>query len=182
MANSSTPLTEEEKITYLLCTMAGRPFPFTTPAAAINTIDDVDECKEPWEISAGPADQEYNFYTKLRNNVGQSEKPVGEGIWKFYDQSSIFLMNGRHDPPIGSVRKFRYHNKRNANESRKWILKEYTIADRFKCCVPKNNEDYALCTIVKKVSGRDAGGSSSGLVTRNLLQGFFDQTLRENSQ
>ncbi|XP_012829176.1 PREDICTED: uncharacterized protein LOC105950375 [Erythranthe guttata] len=87
---------------------------------------------------------------------------------------NIFKGLADHDrkQPIGLLKRFNCFKTR---EKRGWILEEYTLADKFKCCAKDEYKDYAFCT-VKKVARGDFDTGDIG-----SLEVFFDQMLRRNN-
>ncbi|KAL7153456.1 hypothetical protein ABFS83_04G170100 [Erythranthe nasuta] len=170
MENNNFPIalrfrpTKKEKLAYLLYKVNGKQLPCNN-STFVATIDDFYGEHEPWNIFKGPVDHEYHFFTSSSSNY-----KLKKGItWKEYDKITIF---DSRKQPIGLLKRFNCFNTR---EKRGWILEEYTLADKFKCCAKDEYRDYAFCT-VKKVARGDFDTGDIG-----SLEVFFDEMLRRSN-
>ncbi|KAI3463854.1 hypothetical protein Pfo_020517 [Paulownia fortunei] len=169
---------EKEKIDYLLYKVNRKPLR-CDDFISINTVDIYSD-EEPWEIFKDPEDHENYFFTRLKvvKHTGKYGKRfgrvVGKGMWQMYSYE-VSISDSKKEE-IDFLKRFQYKNKKNADQDGKWFLEQYTLADKFKCCVKDEYIDYTFCWVYKYHEGSDQEKRSLD------IDRFFDQMLEENSK
>ncbi|KAI3464080.1 hypothetical protein Pfo_020743 [Paulownia fortunei] len=163
---------EKEKIAYLLYKVNGKPLP-SDDFISINTVDIYGD-EEPWEIFKDFEDHEKYFFTRLKSYGKRYRRIVGKGVWQRYAYD-VSICDSKNEE-IGFLKRYQYKNKKNVDQDGNWFLKQYILADKFKCCVKDEYIDYTFCSVSRYHEGSDKEKRSQDIVS------FFDQMLEENSK
>ncbi|XP_049372062.1 NAC domain-containing protein 78-like [Solanum verrucosum] len=143
---------------------------------------------EPWQIIDG--EKTYYFLTRLKkfnNSKKKFSRTVGSGTWSGQTSGIPIRDKSNRNITIGYKKSLRYESGIEKDQSEKWLLKEYFLADEY-IKKSKNKNIFVICRIKEKTKNDEENNNDDdvkdedvdGLVD-HLFGGNYDQVISNDN-
>ncbi|KAK6775285.1 hypothetical protein RDI58_026286 [Solanum bulbocastanum] len=161
------------------------------PRPNVIKIEDVFGDLEPWQIIDG--EKTCYFLTRLKkfkNSTKKFSRTVGSGTWCGQTSGIPIRDKSNRNITIGYKRSLRYESGIEKDQSEKWLLKEYFLADEY-IKKSKNKDIFVICRIKEKKKEEEENNNDDddddvkdedvdGLMD-HLFEGNYDQVISNDN-